>query len=86
MKMAVTVQEVEGEGLVSFMGKRILIMCANYFYCGDLVGVNDTCVKLENAGIVYETGEWESKSWKDYQRIGNVYVSMNAIESWSEGK
>ena len=86
MKMAVQVQEVENEGLVSFIGKRILIMCANYFYCGDLIGVNDSCVKLENAGIVYVTGAWDSKSWQGYQRIGDVYVAVNAIESWSEGK
>lgn len=84
--MKMVIQEVQGEGLMSFLGKRILIMCANYFYCGDLVGVNDNCVKLENAGIVYETGAWDAKAWKSYERIGNVYVSMDAIESWSEGR
>ena len=32
MKKIVQVQEVEDEGLVSLMGKRVLIMSAGYFY------------------------------------------------------
>lgn len=78
--------EVENEGLVSFIGRKILIFAANYIYAGELIGVNDTCVKLENAGICYETGAFTDKAYKDFQRIGDVYIMLNAIESWSEGK
>jgi len=87
MKKAVTVkvQEVEGEGLLALLGKRVLLMCLNYFYEGDLVGVNDTCVLLEDAGIVYETGKWSEKSWADRQQLpGPHYVQISAIESFCE--
>lgn len=54
-----------------------------YIYTGKLVGVNDTCVLLEDAGIVYETGELTSKTWKDMQKLPNDwYVSIASIESF----
>ena len=49
MKKVVTVQEVEGEGLAGFLGQRITVWCLNYIYTGDLVGVNDECIRLDNA-------------------------------------
>ena len=54
MKMIVT--EVENEGLEALIGQVVTLFCGVYIYSGKLVGVNDTCVKLEDAGIVYETG------------------------------
>ena len=75
--------EVEGEGLEALLGDRITLFCMNYIYTGKLVGVNDTCVKLEDAAIVYETGELTSGGWKDAQKYPNdLYVSTNAIESF----
>ena len=71
------------EGLISFLGERITVMCANYFYTGVLVGVNDDCIKLTDAGIVYETGELSSKMWTDYQELPyDWYVQCAAIESF----
>jgi hypothetical protein len=81
--MKVMVKEVQGEGLVSLMGQRVTLFCGIYIYTGTLVGVNETCVKLEEAGIVYETGELTTKSWKDMQKLPNVwYVQSSAIESF----
>ena len=38
---------------------------------------------LEDAGIVYETGELTSKQWKDMQKLpGSWYVRLSAIESF----
>ena len=83
MKKLVNVAEVEGEGLVKLMGERVTLFCMNYIYTGKLVGVNDTCVLLEDAGIVYETGDLTTKSWKDMQKLpGEWYVSTSAIESF----
>lgn len=83
MKKLVNVAEVEGEGLVKLMGERVTLFCMNYIYTGKLVGVNDTCVLLEDAGIVYETGELTTKSWKDMQKLPSEwYVSISAIESF----
>ena len=75
------------EGLDSLLGKRVFFMCLNYFYVGELVGVNNTCVLLENASIVYETGEWGAPAWKDAQRVGRpVYVRLGCIESFMAEK
>ena len=87
MKKLVSVTEVEGEGLTSLLGEEVILLCANYFYAGKLVGENDTFVRLDSARIVYETGEWNAKEWKDAQAIGDGhYVMKNAIESFRKGK
>lgn len=83
MKKLISVTEVQGEGLESLMGERVTLFCLNYIYTGKLVGVNASCVLLEDAAIVYETGELGSKTWKDAQKLpGNWYVQIGAIESF----
>jgi hypothetical protein len=83
VKKLVQVTEVEDEGLVGLMGQRITLFCLNYIYTGLLVGVNDTCVKLDSAAIVYETGPFNEKAWKDAQKLpGSVYVMLACIESF----
>ena len=85
MKKIVTVTEVDGEGLVGLLGKRVLLLCANYFYSGTLAGVNTTDVLLEDAGIVYETGPWNGKGFQDEQKVGgNMYVRVDSIEAYKE--
>ena len=75
--------EVSDEGLEGLMGERITLFCLNYIYTGKLTGVNKTCVLLEDAAIVYETGELTSERWKDAQKFPNDwYVSTSAIESF----
>ena len=77
------IEEVTGEGLEALLGERITVFCMNYFYTGKLVGVNETCILLTDAGIVYETGELTSKDWKDMQPLPNDwYVQIAAIESF----
>lgn len=84
MKKLMQVCEVEAEGLVALMGERITLFCLNYIYTGKLVGVNDADVLLENASIVYETGAFTDKQWKDAQPLPNpVYVRCSAIESYT---
>lgn len=77
------VEIVEAEGLSSLLGERVLLLCSNYFYEGVLTGVNDTCVLLEDAGIVYETGEWGADDWADRQALPKPrYVMISHIESF----
>ena len=84
MKALVQVSEVEGEGLIGLLGERVTLFCMNYIYTGKLVGVNDTFVKLEAAAIVYETGELNTKTWKDAQPLPNAaYVQRAAIEMFT---
>lgn len=81
------VETVEGEGLEKFLGERITLFCANYIYTGNLSGVNETCVLLTDPAIVYETGAFNEKGWKDAQKLpGDLYVQVSAIESFGKLK
>lgn len=86
--MKMIVEEKSGEGLESLLGETVILFCAMYFYSGKLVGVNDTCVKLQDAYIVYETGAFSDKGWKDAQKLPNKYhyVQIGMIESFGLGK
>lgn len=77
------VEEVQGEGLMKLMGERVTFFCANYIYTGKLIGVNTDCVLLQDAGIVYETGAFTEKKWKDMQELPyNCYIMLQSIESF----
>lgn len=83
MKKSIKVIEVENEGFLSLMDEVVTIFSLNYIYTGKLIGVNDTCVLLEAPSIVYETGSFDSKDWKDSQKLPNeLYVQLNCIESF----
>lgn len=87
MKKLVQVQEASEEGFLALMGRRVTIFCMNYIYTGDLTGVNDTCVLLENPSIVYETGPLTTKDWKDAQTLpNNLYIQLSAVEAFCELK
>lgn len=78
------VEEVSGEGLEKLLGERVTIFCAVYIYTGKLIGVNETCILLENPAIVYETGSFREKDWKDAQPMPHKhwYVQTSMIESF----
>jgi hypothetical protein len=79
----VEVVEVENEGFISLLGQQIEVRCNVYIYAGTLVGVNTSCIKLDKCAIVYETGPFSDKSYKDAQIIGDAqYVQMGLIESF----
>ena len=83
MKKLVSVTEVEDEGLMALMGERVTLFCMNYIYTGKLVGTNDSCVKLDDPAIVYQTGAFDNKEWKDAQSLpSSLYVQIGAIESF----
>ena len=87
MKRLIEVQEIEGEGLEALMGEQVILFCGNYFWAGKLIGVNQQFVLLDDAGIVYETGAFSDRSWKDFQKIGQqVYVMVSHIEAFARGK
>lgn len=83
MKVLKTVEEVSGEGLIGLLGQRITIFCSAYIYTGELVGVNETCVKLKDASIVYDTGSLDTKTWSDAQKLpSDWYIQSTSIESF----
>jgi hypothetical protein len=77
------VEQVDGEGLEALLGERVTLFCANYIYTGKLSGVNETCVLLTDAAIVYETGPLSDGAWKDAQKLpSSWYVQTPMIESF----
>jgi hypothetical protein len=85
MKKIVQVTEVDGGGLMALLDKQVLLFCLNYIYTGKLIGINDTCVLLQDCSIVYETGAFSDSKFKDAQKVGKLhYIQTSAIESFSE--
>lgn len=80
------VQEVKDKGFAALLGKNIEIFCGVYIYAGKLVGVNSTCVKLANPYLVYETGAFSDKRYKEAQSMNREfhYISMSLVESFGE--
>lgn len=78
----VAVIEVDGEGFNALMGQRITMYALDGFiYTGELVGVNDSFIKLNATSQVFETGPFTDEKWKDAQRFpgdGVVYIPSNA--------
>lgn len=76
--------EKEDEGLIGLVGQKVTLFCVNYFYTGKLVGVNDTQVKIEDPEIVYETGDWKSKSWGASEKLPckELYIRIACVESY----
>lgn len=86
MKILVETKEVQAEGFLALLGKNVEVFCCIYIYAGKLVGVNDTCIKLQNPYIVYETGKFLDKQYKDAQHMGREfhYIATGFIESFGE--
>jgi hypothetical protein len=88
MKQVVTTVEVDHEGLEALLNQEVCVFCLNYIYAGKLIGVNDKFIKLKDASIVYETGPFSTKGYKDAQRLPTEfwYVQTSVIESYGLGK
>lgn len=56
-------------GPMTLLGKDVYVSCSSYAYAGKLTGVNDKYIELSDPHIVYETGPWNGKSWKDAQKL-----------------
>lgn len=83
MKVLTRIEEVNNEGFIALMGQTITVFCMNYIWTGELTGVNETQIKLTNPKIVYETGAFNTKDWKDAQSLPNdVYIRVSAIEAY----
>jgi hypothetical protein len=77
--------EIPEEGLEGLLGKHITLICTRYIYSGVLEGVNDFCILLKDAEIVYETGAWSAKQWSGAEKVPSpFYVTRQSIESFLE--
>jgi len=77
-----TIMESSQTGLTEYLGKKITLFCCNYIYTGTLVALDKSWAKIEGAGIVYETGAFSEKNWKDMQPLPHpVYIRLSSVES-----
>jgi hypothetical protein len=77
------IEEQSGEGFEKLLGEVITVFAANYIYTGKLIGVNESCILLTSPSIVYETGSFTEKAWKDAQLLPHDwYIQIGAIESF----
>ena len=85
MKILTQITEIEKEGLLALLGKKVLVMCGVYFYAGELIGVNETCIKIKNCYQVFETGPHTDSEFKYAQKIGDEwYIQNSSIESFGK--
>jgi len=84
MTKLVQVQEIENEGILKLMGKRVTFFCLNYIYVGELIGISDTCVLISNPAIVYETGAFTEEKYRDEQSLNvpEFFIQKSCIESF----
>lgn len=74
---------MKAQTMEDLIGKKVMLFCLNYIYAGKLVGVNEENVQLEDAFIVYETGELDAKSFKDAQRLpATWHIKTSCVESF----
>jgi len=79
--------ETEDGGMDAMLGEKVAVFCGVYIYAGVLAGVNANHIELDDAVLVYETGELSSGSWKDAQALPSPWrVMLAGIESWGPAK
>jgi len=74
----------DATGFDLLMGHKITVLCMNYFYTGELVGVGEQDILLKHPKIIYQTGAWVSKDWADAEALPSeyLYVRTAAIEAY----
>lgn len=77
------VETIEQSHMENYIGEVITVFSCRYIYSGKLVSIDETSICIEDAGIVYETGELSDKKWKDRQPLPTKWcISTSSIESF----
>ena len=67
--------------LEDLIGQTVTLWCARYIYHGTVKSVSPEVIVLEDAGIVYETGDLGNKSASDLQDLPNeALVLVQSVE------
>jgi hypothetical protein len=63
---------------------KVTFFCASYFYHGTIEAVNGETIVLNGAKIVYETGAFNTNTFKDAQDLNTNqwFIRIPAIESF----
>jgi len=73
----------EINNLEDIIGETYVFQCARYIYHGKVKSINATYIELENASVVFETGEYDAKEASDKQALpNNCFVLRQSIEAF----
>jgi hypothetical protein len=66
----------------AYLGEIITVFCCRYIYTGKLIKIDSLFITLEDCKIVYETGDFAEKEWKDAQSLKTKEwnISLGSIE------
>ena len=73
----------ELNSMEDLIGETYCFQCARYIYHGRVKLINESFITLEDAGVVFETGEYSDKKAKDLQDLPNgVKIMSQSIEAF----
>ena len=77
------IEDASDNGLVKLLGEKVTFFSLNYIYTGKLTGVNERYIELSEPSIVYETGDFAEKNWKDAQELPDtIYLMLSSVEAF----
>jgi hypothetical protein len=73
---------IEVESLDELIGKKLAFQCARYIYFGKIKKVNSLFIELEDAQLVFDTGDFSNKKPEDAQDLPKkkAYLMRQSIE------
>lgn len=60
------------------VGKKVLMFGVRYNYSGKIESVNDNIVRLVDAVIVFDTGDFNDKNWATAAEPKSPIINVNA--------
>jgi len=74
---------VEVESMSDFVGQKLAFQCARYIYFGKVEKVNETFIELSDAQMVFDTGEFSSKTPSNAQDLPKerTFLMRQSIEN-----
>ena len=74
----------EPQNFEYLLGENVVFICSSYTYIGVCTGVNATVFEVSDPSIIYETGPWLDKNWKDTQKLptNKITIGVNQYESF----
>jgi hypothetical protein len=69
--------------LKDLVGETYCFQCARYIYHGKVKKITADYIELEDASVVFDTGDYDNKEAEDKQETPhNIYVMRQAIEAF----
>lgn len=82
--MRKVIEETDEQPFDALMNCRVMVRCMNWIYAGKLVAVNDVCLFLDDASIVYDTGSEKTHGYETEEKLPcQLGVMFSAIESFN---